>query len=156
MTLAWSGPARALQAHLDLWEVAHLTTEEIHSAAESEEEEVRLSHAASAHFSQIAKLASSFVAPAIIDGQTLADRRDNPDELTTHANHVRAALMLEYEYEIANEGITHYVSEEMMDMISAIANEAESEPIFPTDLPCPVGLIIFEQPMIVPDLHPET
>jgi hypothetical protein len=28
--------------------------------------------------------------------------------------------------------------------------------LFPTDLPCPRGLIVFEYPLLIPDLHPET
>jgi hypothetical protein len=156
MTERWSGPSRALQAHLELWEVAHHTWGKVNPDEHEQGHVAVLTGAAALHFENISRLSTAFVAPPVIDGQTVADVRDRPDQVYTSANQSRAVTMLEYEYAVANEGVTHYVSEEMMDMITTIANEADAEPIFPTDLPCPHGLIIFEHPMIVPDLHPET
>jgi len=51
---------------------------------------------------------------------------------------------------------THYVSAEVIHEVSLAAELAEPEPLFGTDLFCPCGFAVFETPVVMPDLDPDT
>jgi hypothetical protein len=85
----------------------------------------------------------------------MADQ-DHPQMMATERNLERANGLINIEWELLNRGETHYVSHAITAAVDAAAREATDEPLFPTDLPCPHGLMVFEYPLIIPDLHPIT
>lgn len=89
------------------------------------------------------------------DGHTIGVERDRPHEMFTEFNVAKTVGLVGMEYELLNAGETHYVSHHVMTTIEAAAATASDEPIFPTDPPAPSGLIVFEYPMLIPDIHPE-
>lgn len=154
MSLMWSGPGRALQCHLDLFEkvqVGHRFLEQNNG------KRVRAS-AIPPILAQRARLMSSMaIGPLVmLDGVTMAEVRDDPMNALSQSNVARANGLLKGEYELLNQGETHYVSHHVLETVAAAAQKAPDEMLFPTDLPSPRGLIVFEYPFLINDLHPET
>jgi len=91
----------------------------------------------------------------IHDGRAMGDQ-DHPGVMATERNLLRAGSLIATEHEMLNKGETHYISHHISTAVAAAAETADDEPLFPTDLPCPHGLMVFEYPLIFPDLHPVT
>lgn len=100
--------------------------------------------------------ARSYGQQGIIDGATGAVAEDPSIELNSKSNISKAIQIGSFEHRLLNEGITHFVSEEMVKLVSAAAAVSEPEPLFATDLPCPHGLVVLEVPLMLHDLHPKT
>lgn len=60
------------------------------------------------------------------------------------------------EHEMLRLSTSHYVSGEVMAEISEAAALADNEPLRETDVFTPVGFAVFEEPLVVPDVEPET
>lgn len=156
--LMWSGPGRALQAHLDLFDRVGNAHKWI-GAHGGKEMPLSALHPT---VYQRARLVTSMATQPIImlggqpiyDGLSTATQKDDPR--ASALNIVRAQGLLASEYQILNEGVTHYVSHQVSSTVEAAAAEAGDEPLFPTDLPAKTGLIVLEYPILINDLHPET
>lgn len=158
MSVTWSGPGRALQAHLDLFRYvdrAHgwiatntggVTAPQLAAAPSTMRQRLRL----------MTSMARVLEDDGSADGVTVSTQRDDPDNPYTQGNVNRAVGLVNTEWEILNAGETHYVSHHIMATCAAAAEQCGDEPLFPTDLPCRRGLIVFEYPLIIPDLHPAT
>jgi hypothetical protein len=163
MTLMWSGPGRALQAHLDLFE----RVSESYRFTETHKGKAVLPGNLPKQLMQRCLLMSSMadLGPQVqrrsdgmlmIDGVTIGTQKDNFDIAFQEWNVARAVGQIDYEYGYLNEGVTHYVAHSVMSAIEAAAKTAPDDLLFPTDLPDPQGLIVFEYPLIIDDLDPET
>lgn len=89
----------------------------------------------------------------LLDGATINGREQFH---WTDASTGNAAPLMEREDRILSEAETVYMAEEIVDRISYAAAELEPEPLFPTDLLTPCGIVILEKPLLVPDYHPGT
>jgi len=69
---------------------------------------------------------------------------------------LQGAILCEREYQMLSGAVSHYVSGDVMDLVTSAAELAEPEMLWPTDLFTPCGFAVFEKPLIVTDLHPET
>jgi hypothetical protein len=150
----WPGPGRALQAHLDLFRYVDRAHDWI-TANAGGVTETQLA-AAPATLRQRLRLMTSMAQIVTDDGTTVSNQPDEPAAVLSQGNVNRGVGQVNTEWEILNQGETHYVSHHIMSMCAAAAEQAGDEPLFPTDLPCPQGLIVFEYPLLIPDLHPET
>ena len=157
MTVTWSGPSKALQAHLDLfarvdrahtWITRHPTatlTDLVHAPVTLRQ-----------RLSLMTSMADTLGVTVIDhDGQTVGTQRDQPGAVFSQHNLARAVGLVNHEWNVLNEAETHYVSHNIMSTVRAAAEQCGDEPLFPTDLPCPNGLIVFEYPLTIPDLHPK-
>lgn len=68
----------------------------------------------------------------------------------------RAMNLLARESVALFEATTHYMAAPIVAKITEAAAEAVPEPLFDTDLHDRHGLVVFEEPVILPDLHPDT
>lgn len=158
MSNTWTGPARALQAHLDLfarvdrahtWIVAHNNKRASRNAIDHSPATLR----------QRLKLMTSMgdnLGVVVADGRTVATNPDDLYSVYTQHNVSRGVGLVNMEWEVLNHGETHYISRHVMGMVADAAEQAGDEPLFDTDLPCPEGLMVFEYPLLIPDLHPDT
>jgi hypothetical protein len=158
----WSGPSRALQAHLALFERVDRAYQWLVDHADSGATPDMILDGP-ATLRQRMRLMSSMadnIGPTIIhhgvDGNSLSVGRDSEDEIFSQYNLQRAVGLITTERQILNTGETLYVSHHIAATVEAAAETADDEPLFPTDLPTPRGLLVFEYPLIIPDLHPET
>jgi hypothetical protein len=88
----------------------------------------------------------------VLDGSTFgAVRNASPSQFAFQ----RASRLVNSEADIV-AGETHYLSHNIMQGLITAADSADDEPLFPTDLPCPHGLLVLEYPLIIDDLDPET
>jgi hypothetical protein len=88
---------------------------------------------------------------AIIDGQTISGAEQaSADEVAI----AQGLYMCHREYKMLQHAVTHYVSAEVLDLVTEAAELAENEPLFHTDLPTPNGFAVFERPIVFPDLDP--
>ena len=89
----------------------------------------------------------------IRDGSTITGR-----EQWEHTGESLATgmLLIQREYRMLNEAVSHYVSAEVVTEVTWAAEEAFPEPLFETDLFTPAGFAVFETPIQVVDLHPDT
>lgn len=164
----WSGPSRALQCHLDLFDASHREHVLFNNARGG-----TLSLPKLVRWVDFAKTYSR--SPLVIDqgtgkvtggemlkGSALYDGRSNAemsmptmwdnDEMVR----VTAQTMWETEHDLLSESTTFYVSAEMIELVTEAAELSEPEPLFVTDLMEPSGLIVLEEPLMLPDLHPVT
>lgn len=158
MTLMWSGPSRALQFHLELFE----RNQSVHTWMRAHEGK-RLSTDALPHqLHQRLKLmtASGNTRGEHIstDGDTVSLRRDSRDVdvLLSKHNIDRAVNVLSAEHMALDQGETHYVSHSVTQSVLAAAETMDVEALRETDLPAMSGVLVFEYPIIHDDLHPET
>jgi len=155
MSLFWPGPGRALQGHLEMfarvdqarsWVAAHqgrvVPDSELEAAPRLFRQRLRL-------------MTTMGDNVGIVDGHSLTDL-DHPHQAHTVRNVQRACGLINTEHELLDRGETHYLSHHILTSIAAAAEASDDEPLFPTDLPCPNGLLVFEYPFIIPDLHPTT
>jgi len=129
----WAGPSRALQFHLDLYDsVTRLWKwAEAHEGAPVHEKELPFGLLQRLRLLQSSEAYDGERFQRIINGTV-------------------AGLRGEYEDLALSE--THYVSGNVMASVTAAAESAEAEPIFPTDLPCPRGLMVFEFPLMIEEV----
>jgi hypothetical protein len=52
--------------------------------------------------------------------------------------------------------VSHYISGDVINLVTMAAEEAEPEPLFHTDIYTPRGFAVLEKPVVLPDLHPDT
>jgi hypothetical protein len=158
VSVMWSGPGRALQFHLDLfryvdrahtWIDTHaggVTVPQLAAAPPTMRQRLRL----------MSSMAAVLADDGTVNGVSVATQRDSDEIVTTQGNINRATGLVNTEYDILNRGETHYVSHHIMATVAAAADQCGDEPLFPTDLPAQQGLIVFEYPLLIPDLHPDT
>jgi len=151
----WSGPSRALQFHMEMFETADKMTTWL--KANHGHQVTRNLVPASLTQRMLLQTSMSIVDHSTnVDGKSASLVRSSENEAFTQENVTRTAFAVKNEHQILNEGQTFYVSLHMQEMISAMAEKMGSEPLFETDLPSPTGVIVFERPLLMPDLHPDT
>ena len=64
--------------------------------------------------------------------------------------------ILQREKEMLAEAVTHYISGPVVAQITMASELAEPEPIFHTDVITPYGFAVLEQPIVMPDIDPDT
>ena len=158
MSNTWSGPGRALQFHLDLFSKVDRASDWIEAHAGKPATPYDILHAPNT-LRQRLKLMTSMgdnLGVVVMDGKTVATMPDEVNEFYSQYNVARGVGLINHEYNILNRGETHYVSHHITTMIADAAEQCGDEPLFSTDLPCPNGLMVFEYPLLIPDLHPDT
>jgi hypothetical protein len=144
----WSGPSRALQFHLDLFErvdKAHHAFMNIPKGTPAETLPRQLLHRL--------RLTTAMTG---LDGDSASYQRDDQDRMFDDDVLKRTFQTMTLERVALDQGETHYVSHSVMASIETAAKSMEPEPMFDTDMPCPSGVIVFEYPLMMPDLNPET
>lgn len=150
----WSGPSRALTEHIGMFRRATIAQRFVDQNRGRAIAPVSFP----LHILQRLKLLSSSSGAKmqlLIEGHTVGVERDRPHEMFSEHNIAKTVGLIKMEYDLLNAGETHYVSHHVMTAIEAAAASADDEPIFPTDPPSPSGLIVFEYPMLIPDIHPD-
>jgi hypothetical protein len=129
----WSGPSKALQFHLDLYDsITRLWKwAEAHEGHPIRESELPFGLLQRLRLLQSSEAYEGAVAHEVLSG-TMAGLRGEYDDLALSE--------------------THYVSGSVMASVTAAAESALPEPIFPTDLPCPRGLMVFEFPLMIDEV----
>lgn len=136
---SWSGPSKALQFHLDLYDKVS-----------------GLWKYALAHVGQA--VAEDDLPFGLLQRIRLLSSSDTADRVRKDGGDIDQAIFdaavggLYAEYEDLALSETHYVSHSVMASVQIAAESADPEPIFPTDLPCPRGLIVFESPLMLSDV----
>jgi hypothetical protein len=155
VTAMWSGPGRALQFHLDLYErTRHIFTYLDSLPAGTTQIDTRT---LPRQLIQRLRLMTASSPDALItDGDTTALRRDVMEHMFDQGNFERTSMALKAELVALDQGETHYVSHSVMNSVLLAAETMETEALHATDLPCPAGVIVFEHPLLTDDLHPET
>jgi hypothetical protein len=153
----WSGPSRALQFHLSLYEnVADIfkylaslpgTDDSVHINARVDPRYMPI---------QLKQRLRLMTASTGVEGASVVNLRDNVARMFDQDNFDRTQQTMRSEFMALNEGETHYMSLSVQAAILAAAETMEAEPLFMTDLPCPSGVIVFEYPLMTDDLHPDT
>ncbi len=88
-----------------------------------------------------------------VEGSTIVGR----EQFAAEERHLmQGAMLAEREYRMLHGATSHYVSAPVMREVTMAAELATPEPLFHTDLFTPCGFAVFEEPMVVPDLDPET
>lgn len=145
----WSGVTRAVDEHVAAWKRAKAGIDAVaHLPLPFNEVPVALQHWVT--------FARSFARTGVVDAATGSNQNDERVDLAAAGNVTRAVQIGHNEFRLLEDGVTHYVSAEMVDVVSGAADLAEPEPLFATDLPCPTGLAVLEQPLLLADLHPYT
>jgi len=85
-----------------------------------------------------------------VDGETVS----GPHSFSSDPRAIGQIVNLEHD--LLKHGTTMFVSEPVMAVVSAASQTMEAEPLFETDLLAPSGLLVFESPLEVVDLHPVT
>jgi hypothetical protein len=154
MSLMWPGPGRALQFHLDLFADVDRTHTWMNNNVGRR---IRVDSAPMT-FRQRAALMSSMTMlgpQIIIDGHTVALDKDPGDVISEH-DMVRTTSLIMNERKTLDAAETHYVSHHISASLVDAAKAGFDEPLYITDVPAESGLIVFEYPITIPDLHPDT
>lgn len=156
MATQWSGPGRALEAHLARWRQVHDENQAIAAGATSGlsilERWIRF---ASTYSRQAVQVGPDGM--LVADGATMAEREVLLSYGRVPESIARTALMmLDTEDLMLDQATTHYLSAHMAALVTEAAELAENEPLFPSDVPCPSGFLVLERPRMCADLHPET
>jgi len=136
---SWSGPSKALQFHLDLYDKV-----------------TGLWKYSLAHVGQA--VAEDDLPFGLLQRIRLLSSSDAADRVQKDGGDIDQAIFdaaiggLYAEYEDLALSETFYVSHSVMASVQIAAESADPEPIFPTDLPCPRGLIVFESPLMLNDV----
>jgi len=153
-SLMWSGPSRALQFHLEMFSNIQMASNwmKLNEGRSMRPESLPPT------VQQRAMLQTAIGTSlnVLTDGDSVALIREKLDDTWTSQNIMLTALAMKHELQILNEGQTFYVSMHMAEMIKVMAEAMEPEPLFESDLPAKTGVIVFERPLIFPDLHPDT
>jgi len=154
----WSGPGRALQFHLDLYENVTKVSKYLASLPGTDDEvHIKTSIDPRTMPDQLLqRLRLMTASGGIDDGDTVINMRDNQAVMFEQHNFDRTQAVMRAEYVALDQGETHYISHSVMASVIAAAETMEPEPLFMTDLPCPAGVIVFEYPLMTDDLHPDT
>jgi hypothetical protein len=166
MSSQWQGLAPAVNAHLARWgkvkteigKVDRLTRLPEHVAITMQQYPVACAWAIFARSWGLPQADGTIVTPTIV-GQgvneqgTILGREQFDDTPATVQNGME--LMVR-ESHMLGQATTVYVSGNIVQRVLQAAESAEPEPLFPTDLFTPNGLLVFEQPLMVPDYHPDT
>lgn len=189
----WSGPGRALQAHVTRWEYVERGVQSMERFARTEgtlEDGTTTFNFRAEEVSEVlvewANFARSYgnlndgdvpdrglveapvkesesvrksvhdAAYRIREDETVAAKEDLMQPWTARRNIARGMQMLYTEAHLLDKAVTHYVALHISELVTEIANLAQPEPLFPTDLPTPDGLIVLEHPILVNDLDPLT
>jgi hypothetical protein len=151
VTSMWSGPGRALQFHLDLFE----RVEKMHEWLLATSGQPIHTAALPTQLLQRLRLMTASAGPTD-DGDSISVRRDSESRIFTQDNMDRTTNLILSERHALDVGETHYVSHHVAQSIVAASQAMDPEVLHHTDLPCPAGLIVFEYPIVHDDLHPET
>lgn len=149
----WSGPSRALQFHMEMFEEVDRT------ARWARDHASKPIHPAALHptFRQRALLQTSLSGLATaVEGESVALVKDDYSDAFKERNISGTLMSMEHELEILDSGQTFYISHHMSEMVRAIGETMDPEPLFETDLPAPTGVIVFEYPICFFDLDPES
>lgn len=93
----------------------------------------------------------------LVDGRTNGEREVVMTQETVTKEVLTTALTMSRTEEVLlDEARTYYITTEMTELICEAAELAEPEPLFDSDLPSDSGLIVFETPLVMDDLHPDT
>lgn len=136
----WSGPGRALSFHLELYEQA----------------KTLLRWAEANHGRSMTR--SAFPLPFVQRAMLTVNQAgvENWHDARSSTEITRDTTAgIQAEYDDLNIAETHYVSHSVLTAVVAAAESAEPEPLYPTDLPAPAGLIVFEYPLMLPDIDAE-
>lgn len=157
----WSGLAPAVDAHLARWAAIDREWTGIHRAARPDGS-IGVPLGRYPNTFAWAEFAKSWGVPdgdgviqthVIVDGETI-NGREQFDANTLSQG--MATQLMGKERDMLRRAETHYVSREVIRRITAAALDMEPEPLFDDDLITPYGLAVLEEPIFVPDLHPET
>ena len=88
-----------------------------------------------------------------MEGMTINGREQF---VSTPASEKNGMALMEREHKMLHRAETVYVSAEIVDRITYASQSIDPEPLFPTDLFAPTGLIVLEKPIHIPDYHPGT
>jgi len=162
--LQWSGPGRALQFHLQLFEkvdasMTWLQGEYARMKVTGERAHVLTNDTVPSTYYQRNMLMTSMADIGqmhVADGSTTASERNDWRKFIDKYTSDRTQMTFAREHKMLNAAETHYVSARISNAIQEAAESAEPEILFPTDLPCPAGLIVLEEPLIMEDFHPDT
>jgi hypothetical protein len=147
----WSGPSRALQFHLSLYEDINKVYRHLSTLQDGDN---RIDTRTLPR--QLTQRLRLMTASAGLEGGTVSTARDNVARMFDQENFDRTQQVMRMEHTALDQGETHYVSMSVMKSIEAAAETMETEPLFESDLPCPAGVIVFEYPLMTNDLHPDT
>src|SRR5262252_3508787 len=153
----WSGPSRALEEHLKLLKISAESKRYIDRVLGKSTS--FMDFIATPHREYTLGFATTYAKfPADLDGSSTASVRSGglEEEYWTQRNVETAARLIKVEYEMLDEAVTYYVSDPLTQLITEAADTMLSEPLFPTDMPSMSGFAVFEQPWLLPDLHPDT
>lgn len=172
----WSGLAPAVDAHLAKFRDSHdnrafyelllsslLTEQAIHRAWRNAHTRRWLIFAASYGLPtesgrpmQLAQLPTEQFAKVrdlILEESTIAGiEQFDGNEQTIY----QGALLARREHAMLNTAVSYYVSGAVVDEVTEASEQAEPEPIWPTDIFVPAGFAVLEKPLVVPDIDPET
>lgn len=95
------------------------------------------------------------VGPKVLvsDGSTISGREQFHAEGAAVLQGLNLAIR---EHTMLKLATTHYVSAEVMAEVTEAASLAHNEPLRANDIFCPAGFCVFEEPLVVPDLDPDT
>jgi len=156
MGTLWSGPGRALDFHLDMFRSAERTKRYIEQNAGRPTTLRAMPNMLQQRCNLMTATATGGISAFPADGTSTAENRDNPLDALRQRNMERAVGLVSNEYEILNVGETHYVSHHIASSITDAAEHSYAEPLYETDIPARHGLIVFEHPLLLDDLHPDT
>lgn len=158
MSTMWSGPGRALQAHLDLFELIG-TAARIAEKERIYESDVRGNLTVFQHASILTSITMTAVKEdqaVVLHGESGIGHRDRPSEMLSPDNVMKVMSVLRRERAMLDSADTLYVNHHISETVRLAAESAEPEPLFPTDLPSPTGLVVLERPLLIWDLDPDT
>lgn len=96
-------------------------------------------------------------AAAFVDGRSNAEQEIIlTPETFDRATMLTSVVMAQTEYQMLDRSQTVFLSDAMKALVTEAADLAEPEPLFDSDIPFDAGLIVFETPLLLDDLHPET
>lgn len=148
------GPGDALRFHMERWHMIADAQDRMSGMAQGVPTNIRQYPL---HFQQLVNLRAYMGTDAsavdFVDGLSITEtnRLKYSDE-----NLSKAFGLMQGEERALNRCETHYMSAAVMDGVQAWADMMDPEPLFESDLPVPEGLLVFERPIMMDDLHPET
>lgn len=89
----------------------------------------------------------------VVEGATIMGREQYSG---TGAAILQGLNLARREHAMLSLATSHYISAEVVEEINTAAALAANEPLRETDVFCPVGFAVLEEPMVVSDVDPET
>ena len=161
----WSGLAPAVDAHLSRWARANRNIGLARAICEPHGQTIENLDAfdATDWGMEWSLFGASFGLPGkdgkpittgfFTDGETISGREQFRAEGVAVWQGARLAVE---EHQMLSLGVSHYISGEVMDEVTEAAEIANNEPIYDTDIFTPHGFAVFEKPLVVPDLDPDS